>query len=901
MSDRLFALLLALVPPGFRRRFGQEMRSLFRDQLRAARASGTRWAVPRLWFNTIPSFVGTVVLEWRDALFATLVSSPVDAPHLVPRERMLHSFTSDVRLALRMLRKNPAFTVIAVLVIAIGSGAVTTIFSAMNALVLRPLPGTHGTERLVDIERRSADYSEGMSASYDYYRQLRERTRTLSGIAAWSKVSLTIADRSQGNAVYGNIVSGNYFSLLGVRPALGRFFAPDEDATPLAHSVVVVPHGFWQSALGSDSSAIGRAVTVNGNPYTLVGVAPEGFRGVFSPLKVDAWVPLMMQQQLRATRDLDDAPWLRTFGQLAPGATVEQARQELTTLTVRYIAERGDRGGNRDYNSIRLSELTGLPADARAGFLGFMGLLLGAAALVLLIASVNVASMLSARAIARQREMAVRVALGAGRARLVRQLLTETMLLFILGAIGGMGVASLATAALERVPIPTDAAISLELSPDPRVLAFALALSLATGLIFGLSPALQASRKDVTAQLREGSTGSGTRRRLMSHALIVGQLAMSLVLLVGAGLFLRALHGGQRVDPGFTTGGVAAVAFNTESFGYDDARGQTLYRSLREAVQSIPGVERVSYTDRLPLALSSSGASIEVDGGNSGAVDREGKVPIQLAQVDADFFGVLQLPLRSGRAINETDNAQSPRVAVINETMARRLWPEGTALGRTFRWGTDRVTIVGVAQDAKYDHLAEKTPSFVYVASAQNWRSDQWLIVRTGGDAAQLAPAIERAVRAIDPLLPRPVVMTLTQTTSIALLPQRVAALVTGVLGAVGLLLATVGLYGLIAYSANRRTREIGIRVALGAKRSDVLTLVVREGMWLAGLGVVIGIVLAGAASQLLRSLLFDTNPIDIPTYAVMSLLFIAVAMLASYLPARRAASANPATALRSD
>lgn len=901
MSERFFALLLLLFPPGFRRRFGAEMRSLFRDQLRGALVGGERLAVPRLWFNTIPSFVAAVFLEWRDALVATLVSSPVDAPPLVSRERMLYSITSDVRLALRMLRKNPVFTVIAVLVIAIGSGAVTTIFSAMNALVLRPLPGTHGTERLVDIERRSADFSEGMSASYDYFRHLRERTRTLDGIAAWSKVSLTIADRGQGNAVYGNIVSGNYFSLLDVRPALGRFFAPDEDTTPLAHPVVVVSHGFWQSALGSDSGAIGRAVTVNGNPYTLIGVAPEGFRGVFSPLKVDAWVPLMMQQQLRATRDLDNAPWLRTFGQLAPGATVEQVRQELTALTVRYIAERGERGGNRDYNSVRLSGLTGLPADAREGFLGFMGLLLGAAALVLLIASVNVASMLSARAIARQREMAVRIALGAGRARLVRQLLTETMLLFILGAFGGMGVASLATAALEQVPIPTDAAISLELSPDPRVLAFALAISLATRLIFGLSPALQASRKDVTAQLREGSTGSGTRRRLMSHALIVGQLAMSLVLLVGAGLFLRALQGGQKVDPGFTTGGVAAVAFNTESFGYDDARGQTFYRSLRESVQALPGVESVSFTDRLPLAFSSSGASIEVDGANSGVVDREGKVSVQVSQVGADFFRVLQLPLRSGRAITETDNAESPRVAVINETMARRLWPQGTALGSTFRFGAERVTIVGVAQDAKYDNLAEKTPSFVYFASAQHWRSDQWLIVRTGGDAAQLAPAIERAVRAIDPLLPRPVVMTLTQTTSIALLPQRVAALVTGVLGAVGLLLATVGLYGLIAYSANRRTREIGIRVALGAKRSDVLALVVREGMWLAGLGVAIGVVLAGAASQLLRSLLFDTNPIDVPTYAVMSLLFIAVAMLASYLPARRAASANPAAALRSD
>lgn len=901
MSERAFALLLLCFPPAFRRRFGAEMRQLFRDQLRDARAGRPPAPVVRFWLRLAPSLLSAALLEWRDVVRERLVSSPFVPPSSNSRERMLHSMMGDVRLALRMLRKNPVFTLVAVLVIAIGSGAVTTIFSAMNAIVLRPLPGTHGTERLVDIERRSADLSEGTTASYDYFRQLRERTRTLDDVAAWTKVSLTLADRGQGNAVYGNIVSGNYFALLGVRPALGRFFAPDEDRTPLTHPVVVVSHGFWQSVLGSDSAVIGRAVTVNGHPYTLIGVAPPGFRGVFSPLKVDAWVPLMMQQQLRATRDPENVAWLRTFGRLAPGATVDQARQELTALTVAWIAERGERAGSREYTTIRLSALTGLPADAREGFLRFMQLLLGAAALVLLIASVNVASMLSARAIARQREMAVRVALGAGRARLIRQLLTETMVLFVLGAIGGMGVATLATAALEQVPIPTDAAVVLELSPDPRVLAFALIVSLATGLLFGLSPALQASRKDVTVQLRDGSAGSGTRRRLMSHALIVGQLAMSLVLLVGAGLFLRAFQGGQKVDPGFQIAGVSAVAFNTEAFGYDSTRGRTFYRTLRESVASIPGVEAVSFVDRLPLALSSSGASIEVDEAVSGAVDREGRLSVQLAQVDVDYFSVLQLPIRSGRAITARDDAESPRVAVINETMARRLWPQGGAVGRSFRFGPERVTVIGVAQDAKYDYLAEATPSFVYVASAQTWRQDQWLVVRSAGDAAALASAIERAVRTIDPLLPRPVVMTLTQTSSLSLLPQRVAALVTGVLGAVGLLLATVGLYGLIAYSANRRTREIGIRVALGARRSDVLTLVVREGLWLAGLGVVIGVLLAAAASQLLRSLLFDTSPFDVPTYAVMSLLFIAVAMLASYLPARRAAAANPAAALRAD
>lgn len=814
---------------------------------------------------------------------------------------MLQSVATDLRYAVRMVRKSPVFTGVAVLVISLGTGAVTTIFSAMNAVVLRPLPGATDGDRLVGVQRRSKDGSEGMQGSYAYYRHIRDHSRTLEGVAAWSKASLSIAERGEGHAVDGNIVSGNYFAVLGVRPALGRFFLPDEDRTPMTHPVVIVSHGFWSMQLGGDSSVIGRPVTVNGHPYTVIGVTPEGFRGVFTPLKVDAWVPLMMQAQLRPGRDLDEAIWLWMFGRLADGVQKETARAELETLTAAHAREAPTVWARQRYMHIEMAAITGLPEDARKAFVGFMGLLLAAAGLVLLIASVNVASMLSARALARRREMALRTALGAGRARLIRQLLTESLLLFVFGAFGGITVAWLATGAFEQMSIPGNAAVALELSPDPRVLAFALVVSMVTGVVFGLAPALQAARRDITSRLREDTAASGNRRSFVGSTLIVGQLAFSLVLLVAAGLFLRALDQGARVDPGFETSGVATAGFNAESWGYDDVKARAFYEALRERMEGIPGVTAVSYTGIVPLSLSSSSDDIQFDGVLAAAGENRDRVRVSVNAVDAGFFDVLKLPIVTGRVLGRDDREGSPSVALVNETLVRRHFPDGNALGQTFSYRGGKVTIVGIARDAKYAALNEETPPFVYVPIAQVWRTDQTLLVRTSGDAASLSPAIHEAVRALDPALPRPTVRTLDQEASIALLPQRVAAIVTGAMGAVGLLLATVGLYGMIAWSAGRRTREIGVRVALGAQRNDVLGMIVREGMRLTGLGVVIGLLLAAGTTRLLARFLFKVSPFDAITFTGMSLLFIAVALVASYLPARRAATADPMLALRAD
>jgi predicted permease len=900
-SERVFAGLLAWFPREFRERFGEDMRDLFRDQVHAARTRPAPGGVTRLWIRTIPSLFKAALLEHRDARRERPEPSTPRAPRPVRRDGMLATLMSDLRFAGRMLRKSPVFTVVAVLVISIGTGAVTTIFSAMNAVVLRPLPGAADATRLVGLQRTRAEGRGSLSASYGFYEHLRDRSRTLGGVAAWSKADLSIAAGGEGHAAAGNIVTGNYFSVLGVRPALGRFFLPDEDRTPLSHPVVVVSHAFWMSTLGADSAIVGRAISVNGHPYTVIGVAPAGFRGVFTPLRVDAWVPLMMQQQLRPGRDLADAPWLRVFGRLADGVGRDAAHRELQGLAAQWAAQATEPADFRDFSALRVSALTGLPDDARGAFLGFMSLLLGAAGLVLLIASVNVASMLSARAIARRREMAVRTALGAGRWRLVRQLLTETLALFVLGAVGGVYLAVHATRALERIPVPSDAPVALELSPDTRVMAFALLVALATGLVFGLAPALRASRRNITARLREDSAASGTRRGLLGNTLIVGQLAFSLVLLVAAGLFMRALADGQRVDPGFEPAGVATVALNAESWGYDSTRAQEFFGLLRERAAALPGVTAVSYTAVLPLSMTSMGDRVRPTDADPGALDRAGNVVVEYNNVDTDYFTALRIPMVRGRPFAAQDDARAPRVAVVNETLARRLWPDGSALGRTFTHGGDQVTIIGVARDAKYDMLSEDTPMFVYYPLGQKWQPGRTLLVRTAADAAALAPALTEVVRSLDPGLPRPDVITMEQATSVVLLPQRVAALVTGVLGAVGLLMATVGLYGLIAYSVNRRTREIGVRVALGARRSDVLGLVVREGMTLTFTGVTIGLVLAAAATRLMARFLFSVNPLDALTFAGMSVVFIVVSLVASWLPARRAAAADPVAALRTD
>ena len=504
-SPRGFELLIALFPREFRRAFGDEMRGVFASQLTDARQAGLP-AVARLWIRTATRMIGAA---WRERRAQR-------APRTSPLAGRLGWLRSDLHLAGRLLLKRPGFAAAVIAAIAIGVGAVATIFSAVNAIVLRPLPGVRDGGRLVGVDRRSPDMSEGASASYLLFARIRGRSTTLADTAVWSRVALSITAGGQdGAAIAGAIVSRNYFDVLGVRAARGRFFQSDDsdEARPAAVSEIVVGHDFWRRHLGGDDGAIGRTIIVNGARYRLIGVAAPDFRGVFTPLKIEAWVPLSAQPHVRPGRDLAHAPWFWMFGRLRDGVEGETARTELTQMMTAWAATAPEPAAIRAYTAARITPLTGLPDDANKALTSFSAVLMGAAVLVLLVATANVSSLLAARAVSRRRELSLRAALGAGRGRLICQLLTETLVLFALGGVGGVVVAWAGTAALERLPLPGDTALTLEISPDIRVVLFSLVVALTAGALVGIGPALRGASRQPSALLRDGSTGA-TRRSL---------------------------------------------------------------------------------------------------------------------------------------------------------------------------------------------------------------------------------------------------------------------------------------------------------------------------------------------------------------------------------------------------
>jgi predicted permease len=585
-------------------------------------------------------------------------------------------------------------------------------------------------------------------------------------------------------------------------------------------------------------------------------------------------------------------------GRLGDGVPIQRARAELAAIAGAHVAE--EPADMRGYTDVVLTRVTGFPADASGVLRGFVALLFVVSALVLVIASVNVASMLLARAVTRRREMALRLALGVGRGRLVRQLLTESVVLFLGGAVGGLCITIWGTSLFAHVQLPTEVPLAVDMTPAYRVLMFSLGTALVTGVVFGLAPALQATRQDHAIAFRSECAGAGARRSRLRDGLVIGQLALSLLLLMSAGLLLRALARGEQVKPGIDVEHVATAPIDVGSAGYTDDRARVFYDVLADRLRASPGVTAVSYTRWVPLTNSSAGTDIRVDDHAAGLAPRDdGSTNVNFAIVAPGYFDVLRLPLVRGRAFTTADNASAPHVAVVNERFAAVVWPGRDPIGRTFHEGSSEVTVVGVARDARYSSLSEELRPFLYLPAAQRWRSGTNLLVRTTGDAALLTPVIRDAVRAVDPLLPVPDVLPMRAATSVALLPQRVAAAVTGVMGLVGLLLAAVGLYGVVGYSVSQRTHEIGVRMALGANRTSVLRLVIRDGLRLTAIGSVIGVVLALALTGVMTRFLFGVSPVDPVVFAWIPLALGAVALIATYVPARRAASTDPLAALR--
>ncbi|HSB07967.1 MAG TPA: ABC transporter permease [Blastocatellia bacterium] len=815
----------------------------------------------------------------------------------------------DLRYSIRSLGKNPGFAAVAVLTLALGIGVNSAVFSIVNAYLFRPLP-VKDPEQLVVVATKDNTLEFPYEVSYPNYEDIRDRTEVFSDVVAFQNgvVSMSADDRAE--RVWVEWVTGNYFSMLGVEAAIGRTFAPEEGKITASQPVVVVSHAYWKSRFGASPAAVGKTVKLNGHPLTIIGVLPESFTGTESILKLDMYLPLGLEDQLEPA----SAGWLknrndtglRVMGRLKPGASLEQARAAVGVLASQLQQEYPVT--NKGVSFFAALETNARPVISIADSIPrIAGVFSALVALVLLIACANVANLTLARATARQKEIAIRLALGASRARIIRLMLSESMVLSFLGGCGGLVLALWATDWLASIRVSTDAPVNFNLRPDWRVLAFSVLVALVAGLVSGVAPAFQTSRPNLNESLKEGGRGAGggsTRHRIR-NLLVVSQVAVSLLVLICAGLFTQSAKNAERIDLGFRTENLAMMSMDLGPQGYDKERGRQFYKQLAERVRALPGVSTVALARDTQLGYNNHTEEIVPEGRTP--TPEEGRTSVFFNVVSPDYFETVGTSLLAGREFTERDNESAPGVAVVNEAMARRFWTGSDsidgALGKRFRVGRDgpNVQVVGVARDSKYVFLGEESRSFFYTPFAQRYRSDMTLFIHSAGDPASVIAAARQVVTDIDRDLP--VYDAKTMTThlrdGIALLFVRMGAKLAGGFGLLGLVLALVGIYGVVTYSVTQRTHEIGIRVALGANRSDVLKLVLGQGFILTLAGVAIGLAGALAVTRVMSSLLYGVSTTDPLTFALVPVLLTVVALAASFIPARRAMRVDPMIALR--
>ena len=825
----------------------------------------------------------------------------------------MHTLLQDLRYGVRLWWNSPGFTAVVVLTLALGIGASTTVFSWTDAVLLRPLPGAGNAHELLSFETLTPD-GEFITNSYPDYRDYRDHLKLLAGLAMAQPNALSIGEADHAQRIWGELVSGNYFAVLGVRPVLGRAFLPEEYGDkPGAYPVAVISHRLWRTRFNSDPGVIGRTVHLNRHELTVVGVAPPEFRGSMAGLAFDIWAPVVMGPQLNGIGEwmLRDRKTRNLMGvaRLGPGVNLEQARAEIAGLA-RQLA-RMDPYTNGGISATVLP-LWKSHFGAQSLLLAPLQILAAVCGVLLLIVCANVANLLLARWTARQKEFSVRLALGAGRGRLARQCLTETLLLAAVGAAAAVPLALWMAGSLGYLLPPSSFPIALDIQLNGRILSFAALICVAAAVISGLAPALASARPDVNEGLKEGgrSATAGARPNRMRGLLVLSEVALALVALIGAGLFARSFQAARRISPGFEPNNVLLADFYLSTSGYGPEQRKQFCLRLRERLESAPGVVAVGYSDMVPLGFGTSWwEDLQIEGYLPG---RSENMKIYRNVVAPGYFRLMRIPLVDGRDFTEHDDEKSLPVMIVNDAFARRFFAGANPIGRRVRgWGR-WFTIVGVAKQSKYHHLAEAPIPYFYVPFRQVYRADMSIAfsVRTAGDPNGALAALRREVRGIDPNVAVFDAMPLTEYMGACLFPQKMAASLLSVLGGLSLLLAGVGLYSVMAYSVTQRTHEIGVRMALGARPGDVLRLVMGQGMALAlaglvlGLGVALGLwrVVAGMSSGSAMGgggALLSVSAADPLTYFGAALFRAAVAALASGVPAIRAARVDPMTSLR--
>jgi putative ABC transport system permease protein len=813
----------------------------------------------------------------------------------------------DLRYAARMLGRSPGFTIVATLTLALGIGANTAVFTIVNTFLLNPLP----VDKISDLvavnttsTRKTAQSGDLQLLSYLNLKDLMERTRSFSRFSGHSNpISVTMTENRLPRRVFAELVTDNYFATLGLHPSRGRFFLPGEDMVPGASPVVVIGYGAWQSRFGGARDILGRTIKINDTPFTIIGVGPKGFKGVYAVFGPDLWVPSMMAAQVLPAQQKDALgdraiPIFTGIGRLRPGVTMAAAQTEMKITGSALAKEYPDADQDQSIVLRTLTEAAFGP-ERQPAVLG-SALLMAIVGIVLLIACSNVGNLLLSRASVRRQEMAVRMALGAGRARLLRQLLTESVLLGLLGGLLGLLFAYAGCRLLMSLRPAEYAQNLVDLKMNGNVYVFSFLVAILAGVIFGIVPALRSSRTSVSEALKEETrtVGRSSSHAILANALLAGQVAVSLVLLVVAALFLRSIQSEYTIDPGFQTKHLALFMLYPGQAGYNETRTKQFYKDVRERVAAVRGISSVTWASSLPLwGRKETGIVIE------GREQRRKSEAISsvVNTVDLDYFSTFGIPFREGRGFTEDDRDISTPVAIINETMAARYWPGPDALGKRLQLPGRKgfLKVVGVVKTANYQSLGEPPQPCIYLPLRQNFSDGMILYVRTSGDPSAMLSTVQGEIREIDPGLPVDDIRTGTKVINQALWWAKIGVGMLGVFGLLGLGLASVGLYGIMAYSVSQRRREIGVRMALGAGQGTVLRLVLRQGMTLVFAGTAVGIALALLSGRGLSPFLYGVSGADPASIGGASLVLMAVAFLACYLPARSASRVDPLAALR--